>query len=73
MNILHPIKSLEQWALKRLLHRSLEGLNIAKEDLKEYWELHEDEIYTKVGKAIKNTVVDIITKAITPRNDISEN
>lgn len=73
MNILHPIKSLEQWALKRLLQRSLEGLNIAKEDLKEYWELHEDEIYAKVGKAIKNTVVDIITKAITPRGDISEN
>lgn len=73
MNIFHPIKSLEQWALKRLLQRALEGLNIAKTDIQEYWELHEDEIYAKVGKAIKNTVVDIISKAITPHSDISEN
>lgn len=64
MNILHPIKSLEQWALQRLLKRIAEELPVAKQQLAQLWEQHKDEIAKKVTEAIKKTVTNIIKKAI---------
>lgn len=71
--MIHPIKAIEKWALKRLLNRALEGLSIAKVDISEYWNAHEEEIYTKIGKSIKNTVVDIFSKAFSKSDNISKN
>lgn len=64
MNILHPIQSLEKWALQRLLKRIAEQLPIATNKLLEVWKSHEDEIYKKVGEAVKDTVVSIVKKAL---------
>lgn len=64
MNILHPIKSLEKWALERLLKRIVEELPVAQDKLLEVWKAHEDEIYKKVADAIKTTVLGIVKKAV---------
>lgn len=64
MNILHPIKSLEKWALERLLKRIVEELPIAQAKLLEVWKAHEDEIYKKVADAIRTTVLEIVKKAL---------
>lgn len=77
MNILHPIQSLEKWALQRLLKRAVEEIPVAEEKLAEVWKAHEDEIYKKVGDAVKDTVVSIIKKALERKDnkgaDTSEN
>lgn len=62
--VLHPIQTAEKWALQRLLKRVVEQLPVAESKLIEIWESHEDEIYKKVGEAIKNTVVSIVQKAL---------
>lgn len=64
MNILHPIKSIEEWALGRLSKRVAEQLPIARAKLQEIWKAHQDEIIEKVGEAIKNTIIEISQEVV---------
>ena len=60
--ILHPIKSIEQWAFNRFLEKVLKQIPESKKRLAELWEAHKEEIYDKVKKAIKKAITDFITK-----------
>ena len=62
--ILHPIKSIEQWAFNRFLEKVLKQIPESKKRLAELWELHKEEIYEKVKKAIQKTATDILAKKI---------
>lgn len=58
------LKLLEKWALKRLLKRIAEGLDVAEEKLAEIWQKHNQEIFEKTVDAIEKTIEGIIKKAI---------
>lgn len=60
--ILHPIKSIEQWAFNRFLEKVLKQIPESKRKLAELWEQHKEEIYEKVKKAIKKAITDFIAK-----------
>lgn len=68
MNILHPIKSIEQWALQRLLKRIVEQIpalrNMAEDYVARLWEENKNEIEKKVTEAIKRTILEIINGAV---------
>ena len=61
-NILHPIKALEQWALKNFLKNIIESLPDAKEKILQIWEEHKYEIFEKVKKAMHKAITDFIRK-----------
>lgn len=67
--ILHPIKSIQKWALKKLLQKAVNNLPATEEKLKEIWKSHEDEIWDKVMEAIKTTVINIVSKALEKQNN----
>jgi hypothetical protein len=64
MEVLKMFKWLEKWALKRLLKRIAEGLDVAEEKLAEIWAAHNQEIFEKTVDAIEKTIEGIIKKAI---------
>lgn len=57
-------KLLEKWALKRLLKRIANGLDLAEEKLAKIWKEHNQEIFEKTVDAIEKTIEGIIKKAI---------
>ena len=59
-NILHPIKSLQKWALTRLIEGFVKELPDAKEKILKIWEQHKYEIFEKVKKAIQKVITDFI-------------
>lgn len=61
-NLLHPIKSIEQWAFHRFLEKVLKQIPESKKRLAELWEQHKEEIYEKVKTAIKKAITDFIAK-----------
>lgn len=56
------IKWLEKWALKRFIERVLKQIPESKRKITGLWELHKEDIYEKVKKAIKKTITDFICK-----------
>ena len=63
-HLFHPVKSLEKWAIERILKRAIEVIPQLKAKIPEIWEEHKDEIETKVAAAIKQTVLKVIKKAL---------
>lgn len=55
---------LEKWALQRLLKRVTEKLPIGQDRIAEIWKENKDEIFEKVTKVIKQTIIKIIKKAL---------
>ena len=68
MNILHPIQSLQKWALIKLLKGIVKNLPIAQEQLNHIWRRYSDEICEKVETAIEQIVVKVIKKAMEREN-----
>ena len=68
MNILHPIQSLQKWALINLLKGIVKDLPIRKEQLNNIWRRYSDEICEKVEIAIEQIVVKVIKKAMEREN-----
>ena len=63
-NLFHPVKSLEKWAIERILKRAIETIPQIKAKIPQIWEEHKDEIEAKVAAAIKQTVLKVIKKAL---------
>ena len=63
-NLFHPVKSLEKWAIERILKRAAEAIPQIKAKIPQIWEEHHEEIEAKVAAAIKQTVLKVIKKAL---------
>ena len=57
-------KFIEKWALQRFLKRVANNIPQAKGKIAQIWEERKEEIFEKVCKAIKTTIVKIITEAL---------
>ena len=62
--IIHPVKSLEKWALTKLLEGFIHNIPYAKEKVKDIWEQHKYEIFEKVKKAMQKAISDFIKKKV---------
>lgn len=63
-NLFHPVKSLEKWAIERILKRAIGVIPQIRAKIPQIWEEHKDEIEAKVAAAIKQTVLKVIKKAL---------
>lgn len=62
--LFHPIKSIEKWAIERILKRAAQAIPQIKSKLPQIWEEHHEEIETKVAAAIRQAVLKVIKKAL---------
>jgi hypothetical protein len=76
-NLFHPVKSLEKWAIERILKRAVQAIPQIKAKLPQIWEEHHEEIETKVAAVIRQTVLKVVKKALEKQGitilDISNN
>lgn len=63
-NLLHPIKATQKWAITKLLEGIVNEIPEVKSRVAAIWELHKDEIFEKVKKAIHKAISDFIKKKI---------
>lgn len=68
-NILHPVKSLQKWALQKLFQKFINELPSGKRKLAELWEENKDEIFEKIKKAIRKTILDFFKKKMEEPQD----
>lgn len=71
--ILHPIKAIQEWAIKSVLKRFMNELPVAETKLRGLWKEHEDEILDKVFEAIRTTITTFISKALEKQDNKDSN
>lgn len=58
------IEKIEQWAIKHLLEKKVNGIKLPEEWLSKIWKKYSDEIYRAVISAIDKAIDKVIEKAL---------